>query len=803
MNLLNLLKKPKPVVLFSQENDQTFNITPDITPDNVLMAKTEKESGNYQHILSIFKKLIKSNDNLAANIDIRKEAAKTAEYKITSKLSSKQQLFFDEFLDCFLPSLIEQSIDLKLHGVAFYQILYTLENSLYKPIGFESYKNLDLRLKNKKMALFIDDIFKPLPEPNFIIKYKDECILESLLKYYCFFSFAINNWAQLTETYGKPVRIGKYSPGTSQKDVNILKQMITSLGTDLSAVLPENTGIEFIDFKNKSGSADIYKTLVSFVEDRETRRILGQTMSTKESEYGGYAQARIQNLVREDILLGDLREASTYVSDFLTRINHINFGSDRITVKLTPVRLIDTSKKIQIDRRLNQIINIDPEYFYKTYDIPEPKDGMKKKITSPAPLQAHLKTTNIINSSKYIEKGLQKVIKSAQILKKNIAALDKPEFPAFFTDLHLVLGAEINSAIIAEYKNDRLKPKNTINNIDIDWSLNDIQAINAFRAEAFEVAHVNADELRNKLKYEAEDAIRKGSTFNKWKNQMQLSGFEPENPYHLRTNFNTAANNASLASQWQNATSMKDTFPYLRYVAVMDDRVRDEHAELHDTVAHQNDEFWNEFYPPNGWNCRCGVEMMTNEEGAQKALKPKPWIPIDENFQKNTGKDLTVWGKWLDRKLKESGHYSWTDLNLSKWQDIPENKFKNLHDTSGKSHSQLLKEYADYLNDRVLSDPTGTPVALLKEKASKFKEHKLDDLAKRLKYMKNIDDTITKPNEIWLKQKRVRYIKKYDKGIILIADLAKDGSLEYFNIIASNKTRYINTQRSGILVYKK
>ncbi len=129
----------------------------------------------------------------------------------------------------------------------------------------------------------------------------------------------------------------------------------------------------------------------------------------------------------------------------------------------------------------------------------------------------------------------------------------------------------------------------------------------------------------------------------------KFKGFEAANPYHLRTNFNTAINNSYLSANWIQAEKDVDIFPFLRYVAVMDDKVRDEHAALHGYLYHVGDPFWDENYPPNGWNCRCDVEQIMRSEAKDDPMfgKEAPGVEVDENFQKNSGKDKTIWGDWL------------------------------------------------------------------------------------------------------------------------------------------------------------
>lgn len=186
----------------------------------------------------------------------------------------------------------------------------------------------------------------------------------------------------------------------------------------------------------------------------------------------------------------------------------------------------------------------------------------------------------------------------------------------------------------------------------IDWNMPQEEALAAFRAEAFKVAGVLTDELHAMIKLEAEKAFSEGISFGEWKKQIKLQGFEADNPFHLRTNFNTAINNSYLAANWIDAEDTKDLFPYLRYVGIMDDRIRDEHAALHGTIAKLDDSFWNINYPPNGWNCRCDVEQLTNAEAEAdpKFGKKPPKVKIDENFAKNSGKDKTIWGDWLKDK---------------------------------------------------------------------------------------------------------------------------------------------------------
>lgn len=52
----------------------------------------------------------------------------------------------------------------------------------------------------------------------------------------------------------------------------------------------------------------------------------------------------------------------------------------------------------------------------------------------------------------------------------------------------------------------------------------------------------------------------------------------------------------------------------LQYVAVLDSNVRPNHAAAHGIIATVNDPVWNRLSPPLGFNCRCGLRMISESE---------------------------------------------------------------------------------------------------------------------------------------------------------------------------------------------
>ena len=95
--------------------------------------------------------------------------------------------------------------------------------------------------------------------------------------------------------------------------------------------------------------------------------------------------------------------------------------------------------------------------------------------------------------------------------------------------------------------------------------------------------------------------------------------------------------------------------PYLRYVSARLPTSRPSHVAMHGVLKPVEDPFWDEFYPPNGFNCYCSV-MSVSEDLLERRrgnddwrLNPKTvklgdkWVPIesvsaDEGFQINPGK---------------------------------------------------------------------------------------------------------------------------------------------------------------------
>lgn len=61
-----------------------------------------------------------------------------------------------------------------------------------------------------------------------------------------------------------------------------------------------------------------------------------------------------------------------------------------------------------------------------------------------------------------------------------------------------------------------------------------------------------------------------------------------------------------------------DNRPYWEYVAVMDVSTRPKHTMINGLVYRYDDLFWESFYTPNGWECKCRVIALSNRNVQQK-----------------------------------------------------------------------------------------------------------------------------------------------------------------------------------------
>ena len=81
------------------------------------------------------------------------------------------------------------------------------------------------------------------------------------------------------------------------------------------------------------------------------------------------------------------------------------------------------------------------------------------------------------------------------------------------------------------------------------------------------------------------------------------------NSNYLRAEYNFVQSSAEMAAKWERFSEDGDRYN-LQYHTANDDKVRPEHAALNGVTLPPSDPFWEEYYPPNGWNCRCTVVQV-------------------------------------------------------------------------------------------------------------------------------------------------------------------------------------------------
>lgn len=97
-------------------------------------------------------------------------------------------------------------------------------------------------------------------------------------------------------------------------------------------------------------------------------------------------------------------------------------------------------------------------------------------------------------------------------------------------------------------------------------------------------------------------------TFERFLNDVRKID-ETYNSNYLRAEFNFVQASAEMAAKWERFMQDGDRY-YLQYRTAGDAKVRPTHAEMAGITLPASDPFWGEFYPPNGWGCRCSVVQV-------------------------------------------------------------------------------------------------------------------------------------------------------------------------------------------------
>ena len=179
--------------------------------------------------------------------------------------------------------------------------------------------------------------------------------------------------------------------------------------------------------------------------------------------------------------------------------------------------------------------------------------------------------------------------------------------------------------------------------------------------KAFTVAKMMNLDLLKDTQASLTKAFKEGVGFDEWKKSVKpmlakkgwLGNIKVKDPKtgeekeiyvgnrRLRTIFNTNMRTAYAKARYE--SQMQSLGKYFRYTAVLDGRTREAHRKLHGKTLPKTDKFWDTNYPPNGWGCRCKVQVLTEAECVARGIVPLAdgsFLPqaAEKDFRYNPGK---------------------------------------------------------------------------------------------------------------------------------------------------------------------
>lgn len=200
-----------------------------------------------------------------------------------------------------------------------------------------------------------------------------------------------------------------------------------------------------------------------------------------------------------------------------------------------------------------------------------------------------------------------------------------------------------------------------------------------------------------------EDGNRK--PFERFLNDVQKV-HKTYNMQYLRTEYNFAHASALMAARWKKFEQDGDRY-LLQYRTMYDKRVRRTHRMMHNITLPITSPFWDKYFPPNGWNCRCTVVQVrkgkypvSDETEAMNLGSQATAGKYQEMFMFNPGKRMTTFPAYNGYTLRKCNRCEVRPDKMKLAADIPGNELcKACRIVQGMKENGYIKdkEYGDRL----------------------------------------------------------------------------------------------------------
>ncbi|MEW5799975.1 MAG: DUF935 family protein [Bacteroidota bacterium] len=347
-------------------------------------------------LMSTLQRLMQVDLNLLGLVNTRLDAVLGFESAIvmpkghTPDAAEQKQLveMNNRFRTSKMRSVLRALMIGRLFGVAAVRLVWKNTGNGTQVVQKQKYDltELDFDLSSDDALIFLDTNTntggvsrKPIdPETHLVVRYSPLDGIEknyigsvmrtnmiySWIKYYDYW-----NWAKGNEKFADPMIWASYRKGSQDKEIDAVISGLEKLGTDARAAFSDDVKVQLLE-SMRSGSISAHKELVETIKSEQAISILGQTLTTDLQGKGSKAAAQVHNLVRADIMWGDILALQEIVSEqYVVQDFLKNYGEPKNAFPVFEFNT-DEVEDVEVNARVfAEIKSADPNFKFKLAEL--------------------------------------------------------------------------------------------------------------------------------------------------------------------------------------------------------------------------------------------------------------------------------------------------------------------------------------------------------------------------------------------------------------------------------------------------